>query len=271
MKKKVPQHLKGKLAALKDISLWMVIDESGNISYTDIRKGIAFDPIHLGVHVKDIAFMTLNKPIQKAKNVHDLNIKAVIHPKTKYLLRMPSHIIVAGKGVHIWDLHEKKRLRTLSYNSYAYYLAVAGCEVNEADGSRSLIVAIGTLHDQINSFGDDVFIEIWNPVTGGCVKRITQTNLSFSYGVNYSDSYFLRVFPEEPKNDTAHRGSVCLINTGMSFEMWDLFNEKRLSELTFNEGHKLSVESLFGEGKTKFLLIDHNSMFNAIETYESSN
>ena len=165
--KNMPPSVKAQLLKLKNISVWMIVQQMGYIVFIDAIKGVSLSSVHIGVQIRDIAFTSSLEASSKTYVPNKPTTSDVVYIKDRHLEKMPSYAAVAGKGISIWDFTKQKSARTLSYNSYTHYLALAGFEVKELTGGvRSLIVAIGKLQDSIIAFGHEVFIEVWNPQNG---------------------------------------------------------------------------------------------------------
>ena len=87
-------------------------------------------------------------------------------------------VAIGGKGIQLLDLNLLKITKKFSYNRYAYYTAVKVVELGA--GEQTLIVALGRLNDKMIEFSNSLFLEIWNPVSLGMLKRIPDLDLTIS-------------------------------------------------------------------------------------------
>ena len=144
-------------------------------------------------------------------------------------------IFLAGKGIHIWDIARNKKIKTLSYNQYAKYVKIIEFEnslsnENSSD-AKQLVIGLGYLHDAVIGFTYDMFIEIWNPISGGCLRRINNTLVE----KNFPDAYVkLFLIPIKEKNILENKWGLMLVSPE-NIQIRDLKEEESI--LWMNKGN----------------------------------
>jgi len=193
-------------------SFLILYESNGNFKFVDFFKGELIKSFVTGCSLVDFVF---------SQTRYQRTFKSPFRPNLDTLY-------LAGKGIHVWDLQKNQKVRTMAYNQYSKYLKVI--EFSEgsehSDNRKKLLISVGHLHDPIIKFLYDIFVEIWNPETGGCVKRFTNTHVeldpSWNVGVNLS---LVRISNmSEDKNDGQ---KVLVLTTPQNIQIWDVQNSER--------------------------------------------
>ena len=143
----------------------LIVTQGGRVIMLSYPKLEVLVNVNIGVSIYDYDLLTLPKS--------DVNLQ----------LWKNNTMAVGGKGIKLLDLNTLKIFNQFSYNQYTIYCCVKAFPLDKKS-VETAVITCGRLSDSIIAFSSQLFVEIWNPVTGGILKRlsgigVSQEHLSF--------------------------------------------------------------------------------------------